>query len=355
VVVGGHARGTPAILPVTRNDLLAPARQYHDWVAAGLNTLAGQAGALAADVRTGNLGAARTAWLTAHLTYQRLGAAYDAFGDLGDEIDGLPDSQAGVHDPDWTGFHRLEYGLWHGQGAGQLTGVANKLVADIRGLRASWPDQEIDLIDMGLRTHEILENALQFQLSGHDDYGSGTTLATTQANIDGTRELLTILHPLLAPRYAGLPAVDSWLDRLQSLIGKERRPNGTWVSVSALSTSQRQQIDAACSQALEALAPIAAITEPPIRLANIPVRCGFSQRLPMLVISPWSRTNYVSHQLTNTASIIRFAENNWLGGKRIGGGSFDAISNSLSGMLQFFAPHFNPVVLDPTTGAVARN
>lgn len=52
VVVGGHARGTPAILPVTRNDLLAPARQYHDWVAAGLSTLAGQAGGLAADVRT---------------------------------------------------------------------------------------------------------------------------------------------------------------------------------------------------------------------------------------------------------------------------------------------------------------
>jgi iron uptake system component EfeO len=98
--------------------------------------------------------------------------------------------------------------------------------------------------------------------SGHDDYGSGTTLATTGANIDGTRELLSILHPLLAPRYAGLPVVDSWLDRLQSLVGKQRRPNGTWVPVSALSTSQRQQIDAACSQALEVLAPIAAITEP---------------------------------------------------------------------------------------------
>ena len=93
----------------------------------------------------------------------------------------------------------------------------------------------------------------------------------------------------------------------------------------------------------------------PGRLAGIPVRCGYSQRLPMLVISPWTRTNYVSHQLTNTASIIKFAENNWLGGKRIGGGSFDAISNSLSGMLQFFAPRFNPVILDPTTGAVARN
>ena len=93
----------------------------------------------------------------------------------------------------------------------------------------------------------------------------------------------------------------------------------------------------------------------PVRLAGIPVRCGYSQRLPMLVISPWSRTNYVSHQLTNTASIIKFAENNWLGGKRIGGGSFDAGSNSLSGMLQFFAPHVDPVILNPTTGAVARN
>jgi iron uptake system component EfeO len=44
-VVGGHAGGTPAILPVTSNDLLGPAREYHAYVAAGLNTLAGQADA----------------------------------------------------------------------------------------------------------------------------------------------------------------------------------------------------------------------------------------------------------------------------------------------------------------------
>jgi iron uptake system component EfeO len=78
-VVAGHAVGTPAILPITSNDLLAPARQYHGYVAAGLVTLASQSAALAADVRAGNLGAAKTAWLTAHLTYERLGAAYDAF------------------------------------------------------------------------------------------------------------------------------------------------------------------------------------------------------------------------------------------------------------------------------------
>ena len=102
------------------------------------------------------------------------------------------------------------------------------------------------------------------QLTGHDDYGSGSTLATTQANITGTRELLTVLHPLLAVRYAGLPAVDTWLGRLADLLNQGKRPNGQWLAVSQLSESRRQQIDAACGQALEKLAPIAAITEPRI-------------------------------------------------------------------------------------------
>ena len=86
----------------------------------------------------------------------------------------------------------------------------------------AWPSTEINLLDIGLRTHEILENALEFQLTGHDDYGGGTTLATTQANITGTLELLTVLHPLLTVRYAGLPAVYSWLDRLAGLLNRER-------------------------------------------------------------------------------------------------------------------------------------
>ena len=134
-VVAGHVDGTAAILPVTSNDLLAPAREYHAYVAAGLITLVSQTGALAADVRAGNLGAARTAWLTAHLTYERLGAAYDAFGDFDAEIDGRPDGlTGGVNSPQWTGFYRLEYGLWHGQSAHELTGVADTLDADVRAL-----------------------------------------------------------------------------------------------------------------------------------------------------------------------------------------------------------------------------
>jgi phospholipase C len=92
----------------------------------------------------------------------------------------------------------------------------------------------------------------------------------------------------------------------------------------------------------------------PVRLGSTPVRCGYSQRLPMLVISPWTKANFVGHKQTDTTSVIHFIENNWLGGKRIGSGSFDAISGNLTGMFQFFAPRFRPVILNPATGAVVK-
>jgi phospholipase C len=64
-------------------------------------------------------------------------------------------------------------------------------------------------------------------------------------------------------------------------------------------------------------------------------RCGYGPRLPMLVISPWSKHNFVDHTVTDQSSIIHFVEDNWLSGKRIGEGSFDAISGSLDNAFDF--------------------
>jgi phospholipase C len=86
-------------------------------------------------------------------------------------------------------------------------------------------------------------------------------------------------------------------------------------------------------------------------------RCGYSQRLPFVVISPYTRQNYVSSNEINTASVVKFIEDNWLHGKSIPG-SFDSSSGSLDakgGVLDFkTAPHFSPVILNPATGAVVK-
>ncbi|HEX8975772.1 MAG TPA: alkaline phosphatase family protein [Solirubrobacteraceae bacterium] len=46
-------------------------------------------------------------------------------------------------------------------------------------------------------------------------------------------------------------------------------------------------------------------------LAGEQGRCGFGPRLPMMVISPYARHNFVDHNLSDQASIINFVEYNW--------------------------------------------
>ncbi len=90
-------------------------------------------------------------------------------------------------------------------------------------------------------------------------------------------------------------------------------------------------------------------------LGGINGRCGYGPRIPMLVISPYAKTNFVDNTLTDQSSIIHFIEENWaLGG--IGNGSFDAISGSIENMFDFTQKvnpgHRHQVFLDPDTGLV---
>ncbi len=79
-------------------------------------------------------------------------------------------------------------------------------------------------------------------------------------------------------------------------------------------------------------------------------RCGYGPRLPLMVISPYARVNYVDHTLTDQSSITRFIEDNWLNSTRIGQGSFDGIAGSLNGMFDFTSPKATRLLLDMNTG-----
>jgi hypothetical protein len=263
--IPGDTPGGPAMVPPAIPDTLAALTSERAYVTDGLATAAHQASLLAGDIAAGDLTTARSRWLTAHLAYERLGSAYGMFGAYDDAIDGSPDGlPGGVNDPSFTGFYRIEYGLWHGQSAAELLGPARVLYRDLQSLRTAYPGMilypQAALSDLALRTHEVLEHAIRFQLSGADDFGSGTTLATAAANIDATRAQLGMLRPMLAGWQPELAAVYSWLDRLQRLIAAEQ-VGGTWTPVSGLSASQREQIDSAAAETVQLLAPIASMFE----------------------------------------------------------------------------------------------
>ncbi|TDU03149.1 high-affinity iron transporter [Streptomyces sp. 846.5] len=251
-----------AVLPLAAADLDAPLAAYKAYVNAGLATLVTETDKLQADVKAGNLTAAKADWLTAHLQYASLGAAYGTFSDFDSKINGRADGLTdGVHDKDFTGFHRLEYGLWHGESAQSLASVATQLSTDVAGLRKAFPSQDFDPTDLPLRTHEILENTLQFELTGDTDEGSGSNLATAQANLAGTKELLSVLRPLITKRSPTLTGtVDADIARLSGLLDAQHQ-GATWTPVEQLDPTVRATINGATGQLLEDLSPIPDLLE----------------------------------------------------------------------------------------------
>ncbi len=92
-------------------------------------------------------------------------------------------------------------------------------------------------------------------------------------------------------------------------------------------------------------------------------RCGFSSRLPMMLISPCAAPDQVDHNMSDQASIVNFIEYNW--GLPSISGSFDQALSSkdnsegipfdLAGLFDFSNCDVPAVQLDPKTGQVAMS
>ena len=81
-------------------------------------------------------------------------------------------------------------------------------------------------------------------------------------------------------------------------------------------------------------------------------RCGYGGRLPMLVVSPWAKSNYIDHSVTDQSSILRFIEDNWNLG-RIGDQSFDEKAGSLLNIFNFTKGHYaERLFLHPSNGTL---
>jgi iron uptake system EfeUOB component EfeO/EfeM len=254
---------TAGVSPMPDLELEGPVDAYRAYVKQALPALLAAARALDADVTRGDLAAARTDWLTAHLDYERLGAAYNSFQDFDAELDGMAQGlPQGTQDPGWTGFFAIEYALYH-PGTVRLSPLTHTLVDNIRSLIDDFPSEDIDPGDLPLRAHEILENALQFQLTGLADYGSGTTLATVDANVQGTRAVLGTLSTLIQRRDPALASsVEDWLTRVQAQLAAMREPGGAWPSLADLTTAQRQRLDGYLGALLERLAEVPDLLAP---------------------------------------------------------------------------------------------
>ena len=143
--------------------------------------------ALASNDRTG----AQEAWRAAYEDYLRLGGTYltGQLATLNQEIDGnAAGLTGGVASPKFTGFHRIEYGLWTETAPQTLRPLAVRLGADLHKLRGTLRQVTITPLEYATRTHEILEDAVRDLLSGVDVPWSDEGVVATAAGLEATEE-----------------------------------------------------------------------------------------------------------------------------------------------------------------------
>jgi high-affinity iron transporter len=266
-VTGTSTSAVPAaITPVTVAELTGPNQAYQMYAATQLTALAAQLATIENDLQYGDRSAAEVDWLPAQQDWERVGASYDSFGDLGLAVDGLPDGYpGGVNDPHFTGLHRLEYGLWHGQGFAELEQVLAPLARNVATVQRDLTSVDLtgDPTNLPVRAHEILEDALRDHLSGVDDQGAGAAYPETYADTQITRTVLGELAPLITARNPKLlPTADAQLDILQAALLDARQGNG-WETLGTASLAERQKVDAAIGSLLETLSAVPDMLEVP--------------------------------------------------------------------------------------------
>ncbi|GAB0101304.1 FTR1 family protein [Nocardia sp. JMUB6875] len=253
-----------AFKPARTSDLRGPNDAYQAYVRQVLIRLTAAVGTVGRDMRARNIPAAQADWLLAQQEWERVGASYNSFGDAGTRVDGLPGGlPGGVDDPDFTGMHRLEYGLWHGQSPEQLLPVVDKLGVDIAAIADGLTSTDIagDPATLPIRAHEILEDALRDHLSGLDDLGGGAAYPMTLADIEVTRVVLDQLGPLVDERDPKLrPELTAKLEKLRAAL-LATRDNGRWRAPAQTPQPARQAVAAALGGALESLARVPRLLE----------------------------------------------------------------------------------------------
>lgn len=262
----GKVTAPVAVKPVTVDDLTPPNKLYQGYAAAQLADLAKAVTLIEADLRRDKIPQAKKDWLTAQLDWERVGASYGSFGDLGLAVDGLPDGLPdGVNDTGFTGLHRLEYGLWHGQPTTELLPVADTLAKNVATVRKNLTSDDLagDPAQLPVRAHEIIEDALRDHLSAIDDEGAGAAYAMTWADTQIDRVVLGYLANLVNERQPGLVATaDSQLATLDAAL-LATRADGQWQSLTQVTLDQRQRVNAATGALLETLASVPDLLEVP--------------------------------------------------------------------------------------------
>lgn len=236
---------TPApAAPVSPTELVGPISDYKIWVQGEVDAFRTATKAFTDAVRAGKLAEAKALYAPARVHYERIEPIAELFSDLDKAIDVRADDFAKKEaDPEFSGFHRLEYGLFAKGSTADLASHADKLDADIVELEARIRTLTVPPSKVVGGAAVLIEEVAKTKISGEEDRYSRTDLWDFAANVEGAKKIHDLLRPLTTRTNPKLVTrIDANFAKVDAVLGKYALAGGGYQSYDALSKRDRTRV-----------------------------------------------------------------------------------------------------------------
>ena len=240
--------------------LAQPLADYKVYVQKEAEQLVSKTSAFTAAVKAGKIEEAKAMFADVRSHYERIEPIAELFNELDPAIDAREDDfKNGAKDEGFTGFHRIEYALWHQKDTKGVVKYAEKLQADVEELHKRLTDLTFPPEKVVGGAAVLMEEVAATKISGEEDRYSHTDLSDFQANVDGSKKIVDLFRPMIAEKdKALLEKVDANFKQVNDLLAKYKKGNG-FETYDKLTEADRKALQAPINALAEDLAKLRGI------------------------------------------------------------------------------------------------
>lgn len=237
--------------------LLSSATQsYRSYVENKSAILVDRTEKFAAAIKSGDVAGAKAQFAAARAPYETIEPVAESFGNLDPEIDArVNDVEQGTP---WTGFHKLEQGLWVKNSTKGLEPIADKLLVDVKRLQTKTKGLTYQPEELANGANGLLDEVSASKITGEEDRYSHTDLSDFEANVEGSETAFGLLAPALRKTDAQLATtIAARFDAVNAELAKLKQ-GGEFPSYDTIDKAQRRKLSQLVNALAEPLSQVAA-------------------------------------------------------------------------------------------------
>jgi FTR1 family protein len=236
--------------------LKSATESYRSYVESKSAILVDRTEKFVAAIKAGDVAAAKEQFAGARAPYETIEPVAESFGNLDPEIDArVNDVEQGTP---WTGFHKIEQGLWVKNSTAGLTPIADKLLVDVKRLQTKTKGLSYQPEELANGANGLLDEVSASKITGEEDRYSHTDLSDFEANVEGSESAFGLLAPALRKTDPELATtIAARFDAVNAALA-ELKQGDTFPSYDTIDKAQRRKLSQLVNALAEPLSKVAA-------------------------------------------------------------------------------------------------